>query len=315
MIGGGEKYRSWIPHGLDFLGPAETAALRKDTNRLREILENAGFLEVTPPLMDFAPTFQMTARDSDSGVSFETRDTDGELLAVRSDLTVQVIKALANGRLGAPLPARLSYFQPVLHDRSWGSGARREIFQAGLEIVGEDGPGRVGEMLDLARRCLTLLGVEPRILYGDVRFIETLTREAASDKKKALLVALDRKDTTRILPLALESGISKERAHILSRLPVTVGGSEAVQKLKDMCKSEEALLRLLEAAPPGVVYDYSLVRELTYYTGPVLEAYRPRTKEKILTGGIYDALYGLFTGAQKPACGFAINLTAAVAKN
>src|SRR5688572_26242156 len=77
VIGGKEKFRSWLPHGFDFLPPEDTRRLRNMETRVRSIFESAGYQEVVPPTLDFAPTFGLSAGDADAE-PFETRDSDGE---------------------------------------------------------------------------------------------------------------------------------------------------------------------------------------------------------------------------------------------
>jgi len=52
-----------------------------------------------------------------------------------------------------------------------------------------------------------------------------------------------------------------------------------------------------------------MVSDLSYYTGPVFDAFLDSKKERILSGGVYNDLFEAFTGKPCTACGFAINLT------
>ncbi len=309
MIGGKEKFRSWLPHGFDFLPPEDTRRLRNMETRIRSIFESADYQEVVPPTLDFAPTFGLSAGGADAE-AFETRDSDGETLAVRSDLTVQVVKALSNGRVAGNFPARLFYIQNVFRDRAWGSGFRREITQAGIELVGDGRTRRVHEIADLARKCLETLGIEPRILFGDARFVEILLSRAAEEKRPALLGLLHRKDTQALRNLAPASGMDTASAALLVELPLLFGSDGAVDRLKKLSAHIPELTAILNDCTPGILYDFSMVRDAAYYTGPVFEAYARTTKQKVLSGGVYDRLFSRFSAADRTACGFAINLTA-----
>ena len=62
-------------------------------------------------------------------------------------------------------------------------------------------------------------------------------------------------------------------------------------------------------------FDFSLARELSYYTGPVFAAYIPGTNERIFTGGVYDDLFSKFSDTEQcKACGFAIDIPLMVEK-
>ncbi|NBU97489.1 MAG: hypothetical protein EBS19_04600, partial [Spirochaetia bacterium] len=54
--------------------------------------------------------------------------------------------------------------------------------------------------------------------------------------------------------------------------------------------------------------DYSLYRDLDYYTGFIFQAYTEGSPEPILSGGAYDRLFEKFTGVERKACGFALNV-------
>ena len=307
-----QKFRNWLPHGFDFLTPEEGGRLLKLKEIVRGIFQEAGYQEIVPPTFDFSRTFLLTDRESNRNSLFQTRDADGENLAVRSDLTVQAIKAAANGRLGPDFPKRISYVQPVFQDRSWGTGGSREITQAGIEIIGADGVARFQEILEIARKLLgTLIEKQARFLYGDVRFLNLLFERAPRPFRAELSEAFHNKDTERIGGLCDRAGINGKLRDIFMKTPLTFGGLDALHKLQDLCSGEEDLLGVLGDAreQENVVYDFSLVRELSYYTGPVFEAYVPGKKERALSGGIYDELYGEFAEEKRAACGFAVNLS------
>lgn len=314
MLSRRERFRSWIPHGFDFLNPAETSIQLELKERVRQKFHGAGYQEIIPPMFDFARTFSLTARGAAQSPVFQVRAGEGESLAVRSDLTVQVIKAVANRRLKQEFPARYSYIQPVFQDRPWGSGHSREILQAGVELLGESGPDRFDEILNLARDCLAACGGSPRILYGDVRFLEFLFQMIPERARSDLSLAFHNKDTARIRRISEQADLSVDLTRILTEVPLTFGGPEAMERLKDICRSQSRLMEILNEAAQrtDVIFDFSLVRELSYYTGPVFEAYIADSNETVFTGGVYDDLYGEFTGESRPACGFALNLSTLV---
>ena len=311
MLSRPERFRSWIPHGFDFLSPAETRIQLNLKDQVRRKFEDAGYQEIVPPMFDFARTFSLTARGAAHSPVFEVRAGDGEMLAVRSDLTVQVIKAVANRRLKQDFPARYSYIQPVFQDRPWGSGHSREILQAGVELLGEAGPQRFREILDLARECLRACGGEARILYGDVRFLEHLFQMVPNRARADLSLAFHNKDTAGIRRISDEAGLNADLTRILTEVPLTFGGADAMRQLRQICGSQPRLLEILAEAAghTDVIFDVSLVRELSYYTGPVFEAYIAGSNETVFTGGVYDDLYAEFSGESRPACGFALNLS------
>ncbi len=306
-----DTFRTWIPRGFDFLTPGEARKFLELKTRIRAVFQEAGFAEVIPPAFDYERTFKLTTRGQEKSPLFEMRDQDGQNLAVRSDLTVQVIKAAASGRLGTQFPARLSYIQPVFQDRPWGSGHSREITQAGIELLGLPMEEGFPETLNLARTCMTSLGQDARIVYGDVRFLNRLFEAVPASYRHVLSEAFHYKDSARVRAACAEAGLDEDLSRILINVPLTFGDGRALDKLFDICRGRPELLEILQEARgvENVMYDMSLVRELSYYTGPVFEAYVAGCTEPILSGGVYDNLFQEFAGESRGACGFALNLS------
>ena len=310
-----EKFRSWIPHGFDYLSPEEIKILRRLQAQSRECFEKEGFNEIIPPGIDYAGAFAITGRNAVPDRIFEFRDSAGEILAVRSDLTVQVIKAVASGRAGTTIPADLYYVQPVFVEAGKGSGASREIYQAGIEMIGSPNQisyiERVQRLVTLARTVLGTLAEGARFLYGDARFLEILFNGIDPMLRRELSEAFYKKDRRKIQELCSKGDVSSDRALILSEMPHIFGGPECLDELETLCASEPGLLLLLKEARqiPGVVFDFSLVRELSYYDSPVIEAFLPGHTDRILSGGFYDGLAREFSGKSLPAAGFAVHLS------
>ncbi len=309
------RYRSWIPYGFDFELPEVTKCRLQLERGIRALLLAEGFQEVNPPIFDFQPTFQFITRHAKDNPLFQVRSRGGEELAVRSELTVQVIKAVANGYLAgsdSKEQLRFSYIQPVFQDHLWGSGHKRQYMQAGVELLGGDSLSSARELLKLAWRCIALEGLEPQVLYGDVRFIEVLFGMMPPRARSELSLAFHNKDTAALHAICASAEIEEPLTRLITAVPLCFGGPQILKELLILCRPFSQFQPLLEEADKynGVIYDFSLVRELSYYTGPVFEAYIPGSSEKIFTGGIYDSLYSEFSANnQKNACGFALNLS------
>ncbi|MCE9597849.1 MAG: ATP phosphoribosyltransferase regulatory subunit [Spirochaetia bacterium] len=297
---GKERFKSWLPHGFEFRGPADARRLHAVCDSIRTYFTANGFEEVIPPLMDFAPTFKL-ARERNSW-SFESRDIDGENLAIRSDLTVQVVKAAASGTLSPG--GGFFYIQPVLVDQPSGSGHRRQILQAGVELLG-DRSGRVNEMIRLTLD--SPWGKQLSLIYGDQRFLRILLAETNSDSFAQATQLLDKKDVAGLKNFAGQSGLSSEARKILLELPFLSGKS--LDAYRSVAARLPALLPVIDESPsaPGILYDFGLVRDLSYYTGPVFQAYANGNHEPVLAGGVYDGLFEKFSGKHNPACGFAFD--------
>ena len=317
-----EKYKSWLPHGFDLQNAEKTNRRLCLQDNLRKIFKDKDYKEITLPNLDYTDTFKLTRFKNKQNPFFELRAGDGEQLAVCSDLTVQVIKAVANGRLLSNFDKndilRFFYMQPVLHDHPWGSGKKREIMQAGVELLNYDGYDRVFELLELARACVASQNLEAHLLYGDVRVLEFLFRDVPQNCHQQLSLAFHNKDIALIRSLSRDAGVDKLLEEVLTELPLLFGGKEVITELKLLCKKYPDICKVLTQAEAveNVVFDFSIMHDLSYYTGPIFEAYLLGTNEKLFTGGVYDRLLSKFSNSKDySACGFAIDLSLLVEKS
>ena len=315
-----DKHRSWIPHGFDLLNAENTQRQLFLEKHVRKLLKQRDYKEITLPTFDYAETFELTTRHAKYNPVFQFRAGEGEQLAVRSDLTVQLIKAVANGRLSGDFKTeelRFCYIQPVFYDYPWGSGHRREILQAGVELLNCKEKNPIPELLKLARKCTAIGGLEPSILYGDIRVIELLFKDIPKQVRSELSLAFHNKDTAMIHRICTRAGIEKGLKEILVELPLIFGGKEVLEELEKLCKSNPQLIAFFREARvmEDVIFDFSLARELSYYTGPVFAAYIPATNESIFSGGVYDNLFSQFSDSEQcKACGFALDISLMVEK-
>jgi histidyl-tRNA synthetase len=77
---------------------------------------------------------------------------------------------------------------------------------------------------------------------------------------------------------------------------------EVRQNLQEIISS----VRATKASEFEIVFDATLVRGMSYYTGTIFEIAMPEYGGSCGGGGRYDKMVGKFTGNDVPACGFSI---------
>ncbi|MFR6431876.1 MAG: ATP phosphoribosyltransferase regulatory subunit, partial [Waltera sp.] len=77
---------------------------------------------------------------------------------------------------------------------------------------------------------------------------------------------------------------------------------EIAQSLREIMDSVKAT----KASDFEIVFDATLVRGMSYYTGTIFEIAMPEFGGSCGGGGRYDKMVGKFTGNDVPACGFSI---------
>ena len=78
--------------------------------------------------------------------------------------------------------------------------------------------------------------------------------------------------------------------------------ADVIGNLRTIRQSVEAT----KAADFELVFDPTLVRGMSYYTGTIFEIEMPEFGSSVAGGGRYDKMIGKFTGNDTPACGFSI---------
>src|SRR6202048_4126198 len=125
--------KSRYPTGVRPLLVEETSRRRQVEARFVRVLERARFAEVVLPIIDCAePCAPLQSRDN-SRQSYRFVDREGELVAIRSDFTPMVARALAPAIIPADLPLRVFYRGDVIRCDPTRLGTNREMFQIGAE--------------------------------------------------------------------------------------------------------------------------------------------------------------------------------------
>lgn len=160
--------RSRYPTGARPLLIEETARRRRIESRFVDVLENAGFAEVVLPIIDFAEPYAGITDRNAARQSYRFTDREGELVAIRSDFTPMVARALAPVIEKTALPLRVFYRGDVIRCAASRLGTNRELFQIGAELVGDASVDADIEVLQLVASIVRAFDVRPVIVWNDV---------------------------------------------------------------------------------------------------------------------------------------------------
>lgn len=290
------------PTGVRPLLVAESARRRRAETRVVSVLERAGFDEVILPIIDYAEPYAATGA-VESRRTYRFIDRDGDLVAIRSDFTPIVARALAPSLAGSQLPLRVFYRGDVIRYQPSRLGTNREMFQVGAEIIGDRWVQADIEALALVTAILHEFSVKPIIVVTDATIADRIagSEDAASRVREAL--AAKRRGAIA----ELRDELPPTAADLIEKL---AEGTATTRDLRDYQPTREVAERLdtVAAACPGCsVHLDDVDRTLGYYTGLRFRAYDSATRATIAQGGRYDTLYGRF-GTSAPAVGFTITL-------
>ncbi len=302
------------PSGTRDVLPDEMRELRALMERMRGVFERAGYGEVYTPALEFERTFEHEGAPITP--SYKLFDEHGNVLVLRSDMTVPIARLVASRYPTAPTPLRFCYFAHAYRSVRPRRGHSREFMQAGVELVGAPGPDGTAEALTVLCDALDAAGLRNfRIGVGDVTLYPALLETLSIDPRlsERILAELESGDFVGVEhELSAVDHLTQQETALLLRVPRIRGGAEVLADLDGPLQQAGTGMRaLLSQLPPyvaaRVIFDFGLVRSLGYYTGPVFQVYDPAHGMPLGSGGRYDELLGSF-GRPLPAVGFALDV-------
>ena len=308
-----------IPPGTRDILPDEMRELRRLRAALIDAFERFGYGEVATPTIEYE---EVLARGDERGapVAYRFFDEHGELLAMRSDMTIPIARLVANRYASDEPPFRLCYVASTYRAVRPQRGQLREFTQAGVELIGAGAPEGTAEVVEVLSAALDAAGLGRAVIgLGDSELYRQVLDElgVAGRERDAVLDCLARHDHVGLEAEVARLEIAADERRTLLELPGLRGGPEVLDRARTLGGGviERATRRLASTyeaiAARGVAdrvnLDLGLLRDLGYYTGAILEVYDPALGHILGGGGRYDELIGRF-GRPLPAAGFALYL-------
>lgn len=336
---------------------AQTSAMLATIQRVYETygfeqLETPA-IEFTDALGKFLPD-----QDRPNEGVFSFTDDDGQWLSLRYDLTAPLARYVAENFQSLPKPFRRYATGTVYRNEKPGPGRFRQFTQFDADTVGTDNVAADAEICMLAADTLEALGIKRgdyvikvnnrKVLDGllesvGVDLTDQVTRLAVlrsldkldkfSREDVALLLGPGRKDESgdftkgaglaapqidALLSFVLQPKLEQSNSGAIVRregFEATQGFEEGLAELAQI----NSLMKDAGYEDDRVRIDYSVVRGLEYYTGPVFEAEltfevndekgNPVRFGSVGGGGRYDGLVERFLGQKVPATGFSIGVS------
>ena len=313
-----------LPKGVtDFL-PEKADKIGYIEGKIRRVFELWGFRRIITPLLEFQDVMTLGMGDDlkERTFRFDDRQT-GRLLAIPPDITPQVARIIATRMRGYPLPHRLYYNGRVLRHAESQSGRSREIFQAGVELIGLDSPEADAEMVAMAVEAMQLLGlVDFKVDLGQVEFFRGIMAASglSAPVRRDLQKAIAKKDSAAVRETLERQPVADSVKEEIAALPRLFGGREvlvAAEQVVGNDRSKRALDNISQVLDILDIYgvsdyltiDLGEIRGLDYHTGLTFEGFVGGLGEPVCGGGRYDDLMAKY-GFPAPATGFAFNILA-----
>ncbi len=153
------------------------------TNLLRAIevqqvamnyLKDAGYSPVDTPLIEESELFVRKSGGELASRLYTFTDPGGHEVALRPEFTPSIIRYFVNESTNLDLPARMQYAGPVFRYEPGTENLNRQQTQIGAELVGGNGVEFDTEIVLLAFKGLSKLGLDVQIRLGNLGVVQSL---------------------------------------------------------------------------------------------------------------------------------------------
>ncbi len=275
-----QSMKTLTPIGVtDFL-PEDSDHFEHIVGKIESTFKAHQYKKVRTPTLEFLDTLAIGMGEDLDKLGVKLFDAQGHVMVLRPDHTVSIARMVAARLQDAPLPLKLYYLNPIYRSVQHGLDPNMEIFQAGVEYIGETGPKAEAAVISL---CIeTLLGLGLKDFGIDIGHIDFVNEYPESSRE------------------ALLSGDYVALGSIPKR-----GKKECVSAYPDLIALYEELEK--KGYDRYIWFNKGLVKQLHYYSGLIFECYAPGMKQSLGFGGRYDHLLCKY-GYDCPAVGFALSV-------
>ena len=267
----------------------------------------------------------------EEGISSEEAGTQLADSALRYDLTVPLCRYYANHKQDLPSPFKALQIGDVFRADRPQKGRFRAFTQCDIDIIGD--PSVMAEIELIAatsealHRIFAEVGVSGFTVHvGDRRILRAMARSAgfAQEEFDEVFIILDKMDKIGLDGVTSEltaGGFSPEKvekyvgffrmfqedpdqdpASFIEKTCADCIEAGAQQEMSEILTTAGGMI----SSDITLMFDPTLVRGMSYYTGTIFEITIDNYSFSIAGGGRYDRMIGRFCGQDTPACGFSI---------
>ena len=328
-------------NGMKDILPAEMEIRDYVTSVIKETYRSFGFTPIETPCMENIANlsnkqggdnekliFKVLKRGEKLNLETATTEEDVVDFGMRYDLTVPLTRFYSNNANNLPTPFKALQIGSVWRADRPQRGRYRQFTQCDIDILGEPSNLAEIELITATTTTLGKLGFKNfEIRINERRILKAMAAYSgfAEEDYDSVFITLDKMDKIGVEGCAEElerNGYprasvekylelfklledKKDVAEGVAFLADTLGEYLDADVVKNMTEIATAV-NATKAAQYELVFDPTLVRGMSYYTGTIFEIAMPEFGGACGGGGRYDKMVGKFTGNDVPACGFSI---------
>ncbi|MBR1920839.1 MAG: ATP phosphoribosyltransferase regulatory subunit, partial [Kiritimatiellae bacterium] len=294
------------PRGMRDFYPEDMVWRNRVFDAFRAAGEAAGFKPYDACVVE---SYELLARKAGEEVGeqiYHFLDKSDRHLALRAEMTPTLARMVAQRQKELSFPLKWSTIAQCFRYERMTKGRKREHYQWNIDIVGEDSVLAEVEVVGAACDALLRMGLSPedfKVRVSSRKFLgELLSRSGiAAERHASVFLALDKRGKmpdAEIAAMLRDGGLSDAE----------VEATFAIMGTTDYSASPELVeffrLARLAGFADCLVFDISVIRGLSYYTGIVFECFDTKGEFRaVFGGGRYDNLLTTIGGAQASAVG------------
>jgi ATP phosphoribosyltransferase regulatory subunit len=298
-----------LPQGTESLYLEETFRHRKILRHMEDLTERWGYMPVQTPVFDFYDNYRTLLDSKLDDQTYKLIDREGDLLMLRSDITLFLARQMGMILTEEELPVRVYYSDSILRYQDHEDISSHEFFQTGCELIGKPGLEGDLEILFLLAELLENFKLPTsRIHVGSTLVFQTIAGALNEEDSRLLAQYLQTREESEIRK-TLGRAYKKEDASALTALLLFIGTGEdfALQKLHwdtlldgtlkeslDHLKAISDSWSAVEGFEEMFNIDLSETGNQAYYSGIVFNAYTEGCGTSVASGGRYDGLMDHF---------------------
>jgi histidyl-tRNA synthetase len=241
-------------------------------------------------------------------------------LGLRYDLTVPLSRFYCNNRNNLPGVFKALQVGNVFRAERAQKGRYRSFKQCDIDIIGDPTKAAELELIATTAKALTALNVTDFVVrFNDRRVLKSVILNCGftEEEFEGVCIIVDKLDKIRmegvnkeLLSKGYSSSAVEKLIHALK--DINIKGIESLEEYgvpQEIVMEVKGILEDSNIYAKGkydVVFDFTLVRGMGYYTGSIFEISYKDLGYSIAGGGRYDEMVGNFIGEKIPAIGFSI---------
>ena len=301
-----EKISFESPRGMRDFYPEDMVWRNKVFDAFRSAGEAAGFEPYDACVVESYELLSRKAGEEVGEQIYHFFDKSERHIALRAEMTPTLARMVAQRQHELSFPLKWTTIAQCFRYERMTKGRKREHYQWNVDIIGEDSIMAEVEVIGAACDALRRMGLSPadfKVHVSSRKFLGELLAKSgiAAEKHAQVFLALDKRGKmpdSEIAAMLKDGGLTDDEVKATFAIMDT--------KSYDGCEELKELFRLAELAgfAECLMFDISVIRGLSYYTGIVFECFDTAGEFRaIFGGGRYDNLLTTIGGDPTSAVG------------